>query len=34
MISKQNSFAFDEGHPLPKPFNVEDNEGWRNFKYK
>ena len=27
MISKQNSFAFDEGHPLPKPFNVEDNEG-------
>ncbi len=27
MISKQNSFAFDEGNPLPKPFNVEDNEG-------
>ena len=27
MISKQNSFAFEEGHPLPKPFNVEDNEG-------
>ena len=27
MISKQDSFAFDEGNPLPKPFNVEDNEG-------
>ena len=27
MISKQNSFTFDEVNPLPKPFNVEDNEG-------